>query len=71
MNSGEVFLQEFFEEGPISNIILYLLRSWTRTMMKQKGKMPIKEQVLKLVKKETNVEGKWMPENVAMNENGL
>jgi hypothetical protein len=37
MNSGEAFLQELFEEGPISNIIPQCPRSRTKTMMKQKG----------------------------------
>ncbi len=34
MNSGKVFLQELFEEGPISNIIPRRTRLETRTMMK-------------------------------------
>jgi hypothetical protein len=34
MNSGKVFLQEFFEKGPISSIIPRRPRSGTRTMMK-------------------------------------
>ncbi len=38
VNSGEVFLQELLEEGPISNIIPQRPRSGTRTMMKRKGK---------------------------------
>jgi hypothetical protein len=45
VRSGEVFLQELFEEGPISNIIPQRSRSRTRIVMKQKGKAPIKEQV--------------------------
>ncbi len=44
MNNGEAFL---FEEGPISSIIPQHPISGTRTMMKQKGKVPIKEQVEK------------------------
>jgi hypothetical protein len=51
VSSGEIFLQKLFEEGPISNIILQCPRSRTRTMMKQKGKAPIEEQVEKYVKK--------------------
>jgi hypothetical protein len=43
LNSGEEFLQELFEDGPISNIIPQHSRLRTRIMMKQKGKEPIKE----------------------------
>jgi hypothetical protein len=45
MNNGKVFLQELFEEGPISNIIPQHPRSGIRTMMKQKGKAFVEEQV--------------------------
>jgi len=38
MNSGEEFLQKFFKEGPICNIILQHPRLKTKTMMKHKGK---------------------------------
>jgi hypothetical protein len=38
VNNGKVFLQEFFEEGPISSIIPQHPRSGIRTMMKRKGK---------------------------------
>jgi hypothetical protein len=34
VNIGEAFLQDFFEEGPISNIIPQCPRLGTRTMMK-------------------------------------
>jgi hypothetical protein len=43
MSSGEKFIQELFEERPISNIIPQRLKSETRTMIKQKGKAPIKK----------------------------
>jgi hypothetical protein len=51
MSSGNAFLQELFEKRPISNIIPQRPRSRTRTMMKQKGKAPVEEEVEKLVKK--------------------
>jgi hypothetical protein len=51
MNNGEVILQEFFEEGPSSNIIPQCPRLGTRTMMKRKGKVPIEKHVEKHVKK--------------------
>ncbi len=51
MKCGEASLQELFQKGPISNIIPQCPRSRTRTMMKQKGKVHVEEQVLKLVKK--------------------
>jgi hypothetical protein len=51
MSSGKAFLEELFEEGPISSIIPQRPRSGTRTMMKQKGKMPIEKQVDKHVQK--------------------
>jgi hypothetical protein len=38
MNNGEEFLQEIFEERPISNIIPLHPILEIRTMMKQKGK---------------------------------
>jgi hypothetical protein len=37
VSNGEAFIQELFEEGPISNIILECPKSGTKTMMKQKG----------------------------------
>jgi hypothetical protein len=43
VSSGKGFLQELFEERPISNIILQHPRSETRTMMKQKGKAFVEE----------------------------
>ncbi len=43
VTSGEEFLQEFFEERHVSNIILQHPRSKTKTMVKQKGKAPIEE----------------------------
>jgi hypothetical protein len=49
MSGGKTFLQEFFEEGPIFNIILQHPISRTRTTMKQKGKAPVEKQVEKLV----------------------
>ncbi len=51
VKSGEVFFQDLFEKGPSSNIILQCPRSRTRIMMKQKGKVPVEEQVEKHVKK--------------------
>jgi hypothetical protein len=51
VSSGEEFLQELFEEGPVSNIILQHPRSRTRTMMKQKGKAHVKKHVEKSIKK--------------------
>jgi hypothetical protein len=51
VSSGEEFLRELFEEGPVSNIILQHPRSRTRTMMKQKGKAHVKEHVEKSIKK--------------------
>jgi hypothetical protein len=71
MNSGKVFIQELFEEGPISNIIPQRSRLETRTIMKQKGKAPVKEQVEKLVKNKPMSQGKRKPENATMDENGL
>ncbi len=58
MSSGEEFLQELFEERPVSNIILQCPKSETKTMMKRKGKAPIEEQVEKLVKKKLVSEAK-------------
>ncbi len=43
VTSGEEFLQDFFEDRHVSNIILHHPRFQTRTMVKQKGKVPIKE----------------------------
>jgi hypothetical protein len=43
VSNREEFLQELFEERPISSIIPQHPRSKTRTMMKQKGKALIKE----------------------------
>jgi hypothetical protein len=56
MNNGKVFLQELFEEGPISNIIPQHPRSGIRTMMKQKGKAFVEEQVF--VKRKLMSKGK-------------
>jgi hypothetical protein len=42
MSSEKTFLQELFEEGPISNTISQCPRSRIRTMMKRKGKALIK-----------------------------
>ncbi len=53
MNSGEKFLQIFFKEGPICNIILQHPRLKTKTVMKRKGKAPIEEQAKKSIKKKT------------------
>jgi hypothetical protein len=50
MNSGKIFFQELFEEGPIFNIIPQRSRLGTRTIMKPKGKALVEEQVEKLVK---------------------
>ncbi len=52
-DSGEEFFQELFEEEPICSIILQRPRSKTRTMMKQKGKAPTKEEVEKPIKDKT------------------
>jgi hypothetical protein len=51
MRSGEAFLQELFKKGPISNIIFQRPRLRTRTIMKQKGKVHVEDQVKKHVKK--------------------
>jgi hypothetical protein len=45
MSNGEKFIQELFEERPISIIIPQCPKLKTRTMMKQKGKAPVEEQV--------------------------
>ncbi len=52
VNNGQVFFWEFFEEGPISNIILQCPRLGTRTMMKWNGNVHVEKRVDKLVKKE-------------------
>jgi hypothetical protein len=41
MSSGEVFFQELFKGGPISNIIPQCPTLGTSTMMKRKGKVPV------------------------------
>ncbi len=51
VSNGDVFIQEIFEEGPISSIVFQHPRSWTRTMMKQKNKAFVEEHVEKFVKK--------------------
>jgi hypothetical protein len=51
VNNGEAFLQELFEKGPNSNIIPKRPKLGTRTMMKQKGKVHVEEQVNKPIKK--------------------
>jgi hypothetical protein len=51
VSSGEEFLQELFEKRPISNIIPQCPKSRTKTMVKQKGKAHVKEQVEKPTKK--------------------
>ncbi len=51
MSSGKTFFQEFFEDGPISNIILQHPRSRTNTTLKQQGKTHVEKQVEKHVKK--------------------
>jgi hypothetical protein len=41
VSSGEEFFQELFEERPACNIIPQRLKSITKTMMKQKGKVHV------------------------------
>jgi hypothetical protein len=43
VTNGEEFFQEFIKEKHFSNIILQHPRSKTRTMVKRKNKVPIKE----------------------------
>jgi hypothetical protein len=43
VTSGEEFFQELFEERHVSNIILQNPRLETRTMVKRKGKGPVKK----------------------------
>jgi hypothetical protein len=50
VNNGKIFFQKLFEKGLIFSIIPQCPRSRTRTMMKWKGKVPLKEHVEKLVK---------------------
>jgi hypothetical protein len=50
VNNGKIFFQKLFEKGLIFSIIPQCPRSRTRTMMKWKGKVPLKEHVEKFVK---------------------
>jgi hypothetical protein len=43
VSNEEIFFQELFKEGPISSIILQCPKSITKIMIKQKGKMLVKE----------------------------
>jgi hypothetical protein len=51
VSSGNAFLHELFKEGLDSSIIPQRPRSRTRTIMKQKGKVPVKEHVEKPMSK--------------------
>jgi hypothetical protein len=50
MSNGEKFLQELVKEGFVCRIILQHLKLRMKTMMKCKGKTPIKKHVEKPIK---------------------